>query len=298
MKKIMTVLVTLGAALALSGCGQRVTVSPNEVGQIMTAKGYKEQIIPTSTFRLDSCFWPGAICDKLVTLDASDQEIQEQIDLFMPKDKLKMKFDIRMVIAVNPDKYQLLFNKVPAAKSESGGYHIPINKAYNIYGKQIIRTVARELMSQYKISDIASNREAVGALLSEQLLTEVQSKTPFIVRYAGLADVDYPPIIVEAQNKAAERREQIAEEEAISKKNMIQLERESREATKQREIAVKKANAEAEVNQIISDSMTPEYFQYKQIEIMQQMASSDNKVFMPYGMIDTVGGQVLLGNQK
>lgn len=285
-------------ALALTACGQRVTVSPNEVGKVLSPSGYKEQVIPTSTFRLDSCVLPGQICDKLVTLNAADSEVKEQITLFMPKDKLQMSFDVRMVLAVDPSQYDLLFNKIPASKSDQGGYYIPLSKVYSVYAEQIIRTISREIMSEYSIADVVSNREVIGAQLAQELTTQVRERTPFIVRYAGLADVNYPDIITKAQEKAAERREQIAEEEAKTQKRMIELERELVEAQKQRKVDVEKAQADAEVNRILADSITPAYVTYKQLESLDKVATSDNTKFIPFEMLSTMGAQVMLGSQK
>lgn len=297
MNKIKIGLVLL-AAVVLTACGQRVTVSPNEVGKILSPSGYKEQIIPTSTFRLDSCFLPGSICDKLVTLNAADSEVKEQITLFMPQDKLQMSFDVRMVLAVDPSQYDLLFNKIPASKSENNGYYIPLSKVYSVYAEQIIRTISREIMSEYSIADVVSNREVIGAQLAEELTKQVRAKTPFIVRYAGLADVNYPDIITKAQEKAAERREQIAEEEAKTQKRMIELERELVEAQKQRKVDVEKAEAEAAVNKILANSITPAYITYKQLESLDKVATSANTKFIPFEMLSSMGAQVMMGNQK
>lgn len=293
MKKLLSLVSMLIMAVMLTGCGQRVTIAPNEVGQIMTPSGYNGNIIETSTFRLDFCGLPGQICDKLVTLDKSDQEVTEDLKLFMPQDKLKMDFSVKLVLAVNPDQYQLLFTKVPATK-DSTGYMIPLSKAYRTYAQQVILKVSREVMAQYKIEEIAANREAVGAQLANRLIDEVREQTPFIVRNASLADVKYPDLITNAQEKAAERREQIATEEAETQKRMIALDREYQETVKQRKIDVEKAAADAEINAIISKSMTKEYVQYKQLEVMSKLAESDNKVFIPTGMLDSIAAQNMI----
>lgn len=292
MKKIFAVVMAIFATVTLSGCiGERVTVAPNEVGKILTPNGFKKGVIPTSTFRLDRCW---SVCDKLVTLDNSDQQMKEPITLFMPQDKLEMTFDVRIVLAVNPDKYDLLFTKVPSVKA-GNGYVVPLHKAYSIYAQQVVLTISREIMSKYTIAEVVANREAIGAKLSSTLVKEVETNTPFIVRYAGLADVAYPAIITKAQERAAERREQIAEEEAKTQKRLIELERELTEAQKQRKVDVEKAQAEAEVNRILADSITPAYVKYKQLEALQEISKSDNTKFVPVEMLSSMAGQVMLG---
>lgn len=75
------------------------------------------------------------------------------------------------------------------------------------------------------------------------------------------------------------------------------LERELQEQQLQRKIEVEKAEAEAEVNKILADSITPSYVKYRSLQIMEKIASSENKVFVPTEMLDSMAGQVQLGRQ-
>ena len=290
----MKVFAALAVSLALVGCGQVVEVGPAQVGKIMTQSGYKEGVIPTSKFRLDWCW---AYCDKLVVLDASDRSFKEGMDLFMPEDKLLMNFDIRATMSLASKDYEQVFNKVqpaPIGNSDTM-YMIPLEKVYLTYARDIIRAEAREFLSNYSIAEIASSREAINTELSARLSKKIAERTPFNVRYIGIADLKYPEIIVKAQENAAERREMINQEAAQLEISKVQLERKLQEQTMQRKIDVEKAEAEAQVNKIMGASMTPEYKAYKSFQILESMASSQNKVFMPVEMLDTVAGQLQLG---
>jgi multidrug efflux pump subunit AcrA (membrane-fusion protein) len=117
------------------------------------------------------------------------------------------------------------------------------------------------------------------------------------VRYVGLADVKYPEVITNAQENAAERREKIQQEEAQLEISKVALERQLQEQQLQRKIEVEKAQAEAEVNRILAESITPSYVKYRSMQIMEKIAESDNKVFVPTEMLDSVAGQVQLGRQ-
>lgn len=290
MKKIFAITILLMTTL-LSGCfwGEKVEVPPATVGKIMTKNGYNEGIITTSKFRLDKCW---AYCDALVLLSIADQSFNERMELFMPKDKLVMSFDLRLTLTPNPKQYNSLFDRIPA---ENGT--IPSGKIYTTYAQQIIRSQAREILSEYSIAEIASNREQINALLTTNLTSAIIEKTPFLVRHIGLADVKYPDIIVKAQENAADRREQIQTEEAQLEINKVQLARELQEQQMRRKIEVEKAKAEAEVNKILADSVTKEYIKYHELQIMYKMAESQNKVIVPSSMLQSMAGQVALGNQ-
>lgn len=292
MKKIILVLISVFISLVLAGCGEKVDVPPAAVGKIVGKNGYQEGIKNTSKFRLDPCWWPGAYCDKLVLLNVNDFATTENFELFMPKDRLNMKFDVRLTLTVDPDSYEQLFNKVSPIQSQ-----IPLKKVYDIYAQQILRSEAREFMSKYSIMEVANNRDVIGAELAEHLSKTINGKTPFLVRYAGLADVAYPPIIVTAQENAAERREMIQQEKAQLEVSKVQLDRKLQEQTMQRKIDVEKARSEAEVNKIIGESITDKYVTYRNLDILGKFAASSNTKVIPIEMMSSLSSQVMLGNE-
>lgn len=292
MKRIMMAAV-VAMSVALVGCGERVEVPAAHIAKIMTKDGYKDGVITTSKFRLDPCL---AYCDKLVLLDVSDNSASEKMELFMPKSKLNMTFDLRVTMMVKPSSYEELFNKVPPTQA-NGIDFISIKRAYDTYAQQVIRSESREFLSQYSIDEIASSREAVNSQLAERLSKAISERTPFQVKYVGLADIKYPDIIVKAQENAAERREQIQQEEAQLEISKVQLERQLQEQQLQRKVDVEKALAESEVNKILASSITPAYLQYRSLNVLDKMAESQNKVFVPAAMLDSMASQVMLGRQ-
>ncbi len=291
--KFRNALVVSALAVSLAACGSKVEVPAAHVAKIMTKDGYKADTIGTSKFRLDWCW---AYCDKLVLLDASDQAVSEKMELFMPEDKLNMTFDLRLTMIINPNKYEELFARIPPVE-QNGVDVISWNKAYVTYAQQIVRAEAREFLSDFTIAEIASSRETINAQLSQRLTKSINEKTPFQVRYVGLADIQYPKIIVEAQENAAERREKVQQEEAQLQISKVQLERQLQEQQLQRKVDVEKAMAEAEVARIQSQSLTSAYIRYRELQILEKLAESDNKVFVPSAMLDSVAGQVQLGRQ-
>lgn len=294
MKTIFIKLISLCMiAFILMGCGQRVEVPAAHIGKIMTKHGYKEGYYPTSKFRLDFCV---VYCDKLVLLNVGDFPVTEPMKLFMPQDRLNMSFDLRMTLSVNPTRYDELFNRVSPQVSDKGDF-IPLSYAYEISAQQIIRSEMRSFLSEFTITEILSSRDSINALLSDKLTEVINERTPFIVRYAGLADIEFPPVIVQAQENAAERREMIQQEEAQLEISKVQLERELQEQRLQRAIDVERAEAEAQVNRILAESVTPEYITYRNLNALDSIARSQNKVFVPNELLSSMAGQVMLGNQ-
>ena len=89
-------LLMLAAVIGLAGCGTPSEVPTSYVGKIQTPKGFQENIIQPSKFRLDKCW---GYCDKLVLLEASDQVFNQEFKTFMPKDKLNLKYGVSITDA-------------------------------------------------------------------------------------------------------------------------------------------------------------------------------------------------------
>lgn len=283
------------AVLALPACGKRVEVPPASVGKIMTADGYKEGIIPTSSFRLKPCY-PGAACQRLVVLNASDIAISETMTLFMPKNKLNMTFVLQGTLTVNEKKFDEIYGLIrPQTVEGSETMVIERKTAYDTYAKQIILTEVREALSKYSIEEIMSSLDTVNAELNKVLHKSISEKTPFIPRFVGLADVQPPKIIVDQQESTAKRREMIAQEEAQLEVSKVQLNRELQEQAARRKVEVAKAESDAQVSRIQAESMTPAYMRYRELEILEQLAKSPNKVFVPTGSLNSIAVQTQIG---
>jgi len=281
--------------LFLSGCGDRVTVPPVNVGKVMDTDGYKEGIIPTSTFRLDACWWPGAVCQKLVLLDISDFKKTEHFKLFMPKDKLEMDFTVNLTLAPKPGERDKLFGLLSPMQHGKENYSISNEQGYSTYVQPVVSREARDFMSKFSIMEIANNREAISNKLADRLTEVISKRTPYMAKMVDLAETNYPDIITKAQQKAAERREQIQQVEAEKQINRVRMEKDLELAQKQRKIDVEKAQAEAKVNKILAESMTPAYKEYRMLNALDKMAESDNTKFIPVGMLDSMAAQTMVG---
>lgn len=267
MKRFMSIVFAAVMAMSLTACGQRVEVGPAQIGKIMTDKGYQEGFIPTSKFRLDTCF-AGTACDKLVILDVSDRSKAENIEVFMPEDKLLMTIQVQTTLQVNPKKAEPLFNTLPQipVEGEDQISNIAWDTIYSTYARQIILAEAAEFVSKFNIPYIASNREVVNAQLRTHLSKQIEARTPFTVRFVGLTDVKYPPMIVQAQLNAAKRREQIQQEEAELEVSKVKLQRELQEARLNRQIEIERAETEAAAQRAQSQTITEGVLALRRIE--------------------------------
>lgn len=283
MKIIKSLIVILPFFLA--ACGERVSVPPAYEGKILSDTGYKPDTIPPSIFRLDPCLF---VCDKLVLVEKSDKGVTEKFRLFMPKDQLNVKFDLRMTASVRDGNTDVILSRMTPQTSDNGNLYISFDAIYNVYGQPMIREIVRSVMSEYSIQQIASSREAVSQRLYERLQKELKN-TPIAIRTIGLADVQFPDIIVKQKELAAERNIEIERQEAEKQIQLIKLQTELEKAKAQRAIRRENAQAAAEENEIAAKSVTPEYMEYKKLEVLAELAKNGSSVFVPFGALDEVG---------
>lgn len=263
MKKLFLILLPI---LFLVGCGRVVEVPPAHMGKIITKAGYQKGVIGTSKFRLAPCLM---YCDKLATLQVADKSVVESLEIFMPKDKLKLKVEVKATLSIDPVNADELFTTIVP---EPNGYDvvIPWNNIYHTYAQQIILINAREYLSQYTISEIASSMEQVNSALSLLIQKQLTERTPFVVRNVGITSLKYPDIITDAQENAAKRREEIQQEEAQLQISQVRLERQLQEARLQRQIDFEKAQGEAAAQKIQKEVVDDRVLKLRKLENERQ----------------------------
>lgn len=269
MKSFKLTALAVAAALALTACGAKVDIPTSHSGKILTKDGYQEGIIPASSFRLPACW---SYCDRLVLLDTSDKAVSENMTIFIPADKLNLDIGVRLTLSVNPKKTNALFGALPPEPAPEGTpnanrvSYIGWGKIYSTYAQQVVLTETREYLSKYSIAEISSSMEKVNADLRVRLQKKIEERTPFSVRYVGITNIKYPEIITQAQENAAQRREQVQQEEAQLQISKVKLERELQETRLTRQIELEKAQIEAKAQEIQKATVDEKVLALREIE--------------------------------
>ncbi|MFB6075505.1 MAG: SPFH domain-containing protein, partial [Candidatus Aenigmatarchaeota archaeon] len=200
---VLLVLVFI-SALLLAGCGPRVEVPPGNVGKLSSPDGLQKGIIQPSKFRLDTQ-WPLTIGDSLILVQAHDLPAKEKMEVFMPKDQLNLTVDVRgtFTISTNEQNVNKIFAKLQAHSIGDRISQITMQQTYKTYAEPVIREVVRSNLTKYSIQEVMKNRERINAELKKKVYDRLGS-TPIKPIYFGLADVQPPPIILKAQEKAKE----------------------------------------------------------------------------------------------
>lgn len=259
----------------ICSCGTRTEIPNGFVGKVKLKEGFEDQIRYPSSFRLP---WAVSYRPELVLLEVSHFPVEEKLTLFMPKDKLNLTFDVRGTLFVDPKKANDLFSVIPAEEWRHSTSWISAEKVYNTYGRQLIRSKIRSIMSNYSISDIMDNRDAVNTELSNEVSKLFQGKNYSIgVIQFGLADIQPPAIIVKAQETAKEREVAIDTAEAQKAVSWKEAEAKLEVARKQQEIDLLEAETQVLVEQKLSEAVNDAFVTQRGLKILDQLSTNDQK---------------------
>lgn len=279
MNKIMMTVGAFGMLGFLSACGEVVEIPSGHVGKLSTESGLSEEVLAPSKFRLEGfCI----TCDNLILAEASDFPIKESMNLWMPKDRLNLSFDVRGTVSVsnNDSIMNRIFDRIPAQPTGDERITlIPMSQIYNTYAQPIIRETARSVLSKYTISQVMDNRDAIGQELA-QTVSERLASTPVSVSYFGLADIQLPEVVVQAEVARKEREVAIQRAEADKQVRLTEAEAALEVAVKQQEVDLKEAETQVLVNQRLAEGVNQAFVTQRMIKVLEQLANSDNKVFV------------------
>lgn len=268
----------IAVAALLSSCGARVEVPTAHVGKKKSAEGLQEGLKYPSSFRL-----PVSLLAKneLVLVETSHFPVEETIKLFMPKDKLNLTFDVRGTMYISPEQSEELFERMTAQPTGGRVLVISSKKVYATYGQQLIRSKVRTIISRYSIPELMDQRETINA----ELASEIQNlftgkKYPLGVIQFGLADIQYPDVIVKAQELAKEREVAIETAEAQKQVQLKEAEAALEVARKQQEIDLLEAETQVLVEQKLSEAVNEAFIQQRALKILDKMADNSSKTFV------------------
>ncbi len=281
MRKLTLLLAFVCLACGLTACGTRVEVPTGHVGKVLSPDGLETGVHPPSTFRLPYRWWWQSNY-KLILAEVSDQAKEEHMQIFMPADKLNMDFDLRLIMAIPAEGERVdgIFARLkPSQSNDASVMVIDFDEVFDTYGRNQVREVSRAVVAKYTIMQILENREKVSQEI-ENALRKALADTPLVVLNAGLADVQPPKVIVQAQEAAKEREIAITRAEAQRAVDMTEADTRLQVAKRQQEIDLVEAETQAQVNVVLAKGITPAFVTQRMLRVMETMAASPNKVFI------------------
>lgn len=266
----------LAAAIMLAGC-EVSTVPPAAKGKILSSSGYSVDVKETGKYWLFGF-------KNMVILDTSTRMISENINVKM-SDNLDLPFQLHFRTRIQGDDKTInaMFNDIT-----HDDYQVSLDKVYQVYGRNVVTNAARSVMSKYKVAEVAANFEKI----NNDIYAEINKRmvgSPLEVSDVTLANISYPPVITQAVEKQQERELAIVTEKNQQAIEMLKKENQLKLADADYAIRVKKAEAVREENRITSEGLNTTLLHYRNLEVMEKLAESENKVFVPYQALGEVG---------
>lgn len=277
MNKII-VMFMMVVVLVMTGCS-RETVPPASKGKILSGAGYSADLKEPGKYWL--AWW-----NNLVILDTSTQAMEEPVTVKM-KDNLDLHFEVRFRTRIAGDEKVInaMFNDI-----RHQDYQVSLPMVYRVYGQDVVRSVARSVVGKYETADVPQNFD----LITQQLydaLSERLKDSPLELSNVTLANIEYPDVITKAIEAQQERRLAIETEQNQQAIEMVKKENELLLAQAEYEIRVTRAKAIRDENKITAEGLNPALIQYRQLEVMEEMAKNKNAVFIPYESLSNIGLQ-------
>jgi hypothetical protein len=260
--------------------GPRVEVPTAHVGKVLEPGGFERDLRGPSTFRLP---WNplGLAPSRLVIAEASDQQIREELDIFVPKDNLMSHIECRGTLAVASDgeHADAIFGRL---KSKYFAPHIDIidfDDVYLTYGSQIVQTMTRAIVTRHDINYVMSHREQISAEL-EKAIGERLKTTPIRLVHFGLSTVQPPQLIIDAQNTAKQTEVAIERAKADRLVKLTQAEAALEVAKKQQMVDLLEADTQRLVNLKLTEGVNIAFVQQRVLTTLEKIAKSDDRVML------------------
>lgn len=256
-------------------------VPPAAKGKILTTSGYSPDVLEPGKYTL----WGR---DQMVLLQTNTDTYRERVTIVLA-DKLTLTADIRFRgrIAGANSVINAMFNDVRPGDDNT----VTFDEVYAIYGRMAVRNKTREIISGYTVEDVHKNY----ARLSKEIGTVLQtalSGTPLEISDVALGDIAYPKIVNDAIDAAKSRELAIKKEEAQADIELVKKKNERLLAEANYQIEITKAKAIRDKNKIIGEGVTPELIELRRLEVLEAMTNNSSAVFMPVEAMTGAGAQV------
>lgn len=262
-------------------------VPPATKGKVLTTAGYSPDIKEPGKYTL----WGR---DQMVLLQTNTATYREEVSVVLA-DKLTLNAEVRFRGRIGGDKKILnaMFNDIVAGEDNI----IQFNEVYAVYGKMAVRNKVREIISAYNVEDVHKNYARLSKEISAAL-SDALKNTPLEISDVALGNIAYPEVVTLAINAAKERELAIKKEQAQAEIELTKKKNERLLAEADYQIEITRAKAIRDKNMIIGEGVTPELIELRRLEVQEAMTKNNSAVFMPIEGMTSVGAQVRMFDKK
>lgn len=292
MKRLIYAMLGLMCCVCMTGCGgcYGTVVPPGKIVIVLHAND-EPSIVEEGVYKA----WGR---DRVYFIDRKLKSFNEDLQILC-EDDINMSIEVKTIMSFDaaPEQIDFIRDKVPAKPVQQGedttGFELSLDQFYEMTVKDIVRGTARNIVNKYKTDDIRPNREQIESDLSEAVRTRIKTLNyPLSISAVLLSNIDYPDT-VKAQREEI-KRAQLEDQRlaALADAERAEQARQAAVETEKAKVRLIKAQAQADENEILTASLTPQFLTWRQLEVMEnvstEMAKGQNNVvfIMPYNTID------------
>jgi regulator of protease activity HflC (stomatin/prohibitin superfamily) len=238
--------------------------------------------------------------DKLYFVDQKLKSYTEHMQILCADD-INMDVEVKAIVSFEVDDASVEFikEKVPAVRTDGtgdiDGCELSLDQFYATGGLQdVLRASARMVINKHETDDIRPQREQIESELSALFRKRVEELNyPITISAVLLSNIDYPPTVIEQRNAIKRAQLEDQRKAAEAEATLAEAQRQAGIEVELAKVRMVKAQAQADEQQILSESLTPEYLKLRQLEVLENvstaMAKGNNNVvfIMPYEAIST-----------
>ncbi len=262
--------------LGISGCATmcKQQVPPGHVGMCRTVEGFQGQPLGAGWHE---CWGTDA---SMYYIETSDHEQVINMNVLC-KDSLNFKFDVAVLAAADKENKELL-EKMFENITPQGGQTITSTQIFDMYARSVVDQEARKVVSQYETREIVSKRPQIIEEIRTSV-TEALDGSIVQIKRVTVNNLDFPEVVTKAQEERARRQVEIETERAEQEKRVLKAQNALKVASLEYEKQLLEASMISDSNQVIGESITPEYLAWWQLKVMSEAASGPNNWgFIPY----------------
>lgn len=268
----------LAAAFSAVGCGTVVPAGKTVV--ILHPDG-------TSTVQDKGAYFAYGR-DRVFYIDEKMKSFTESMSIICA-DEIPLTVDVKALISIESagDNKEFLVKKIPVTDSGPlGTPELSLDQFYEMAVADIVRSSGRQIIESESTENVRPNREA-----KEKEMTELVRKRckelnyPIHVAAVLLSDIQYPESV--RSTREAIKNAQLEDEKkaAIAEADLAQAQREVAVEQERAKVRLVKAQAQADENKVLAESLTPEFLAWHQMESLELVAQTlsegpNNTTFM------------------
>ncbi|MEK6828877.1 MAG: SPFH domain-containing protein [Nanoarchaeota archaeon] len=259
-------------AVSMSSCNE--SIPAGYVGMVKTPDGIQEEVLMPGHH---SCYGR----DEMLLVETL--ESTETIKLsILCKDELDFKFDVKVRSRLVYSDAKGLKDILNSQGSKMTDGKLTYKTLYSIYVEPVVDAVSMSVVSKYTTMQISENRDKISKAIFEQVCEKLKG-TPMLVTDINLSNFDYPDVVTKAMEAKKKREIDIETEKANQALKILEIQ--NREIIADKEIVVRKKEAQAEAVyiSIIESALNNEYLLLKNIEakkVLYERVAAGDKVIV------------------